>query len=48
MGSHIDFVEKCTYDNVNSYIYVRKSKGLTGSSGDQYTLTDLEDKDEVD
>ena len=49
MGSHIDFVEN-VYDNVKHPLgYIcKKIKGLTGSSSEQYTLTDLEDKDEVD
>tara|TARA_B100000073_G_scaffold317149_1_gene294300 strand:- start:26 stop:334 length:309 start_codon:yes stop_codon:yes gene_type:complete len=49
MGSHIDFVEN-VYDNVKHPLgYIcKKIKGLTGTSDDQYTLTDLEDKDEVD
>ena len=49
MGSHIDFVEN-VYDNVKHPLgYIcKKIKGLTGTSGEQYTLTDLEDKDEVD
>ena len=49
MGSHIDFVEN-VYDNVKHPLgYIcKKIKGLTGSSSEQYTLTDLENKDEVD
>ena len=49
MGSHIDCVEN-VYDNVKHPLgYIcKKIKGLTGSSSEQYTLTDLEDKDEVD
>lgn len=49
MGSHIDFVEN-VYDNVKHPLgYIcKKIKGLTGSSSEQYTLTDLEDKDEVE
>ena len=49
MGSHIDFVEN-VYDNVKHPLgYIcKKIKGLTGSTNEQYTLTDLEDKDEVD
>ena len=49
MGSHIDFVEN-VYDNVKHPLgYIcKKIKGLTGSTSEQYTLTDLEDKDEVD
>ena len=44
-----NFVEN-VYDNVKHPLgYIcKKIKGLTGTSGDQYTLTDLEDKDEVD
>jgi len=49
MGSHIDFVEN-VYDNVKHPLgYIcKKIKGLTGSDSEQYTLTDLDDNDEVD
>ena len=47
MGSHIDFVEN-VYDNVKHPLgYIcKKIQYLTGSSDEQYTLTDLVDTTE--
>ena len=49
MGSHIDFVEN-VYDNVKHPLgYIcKKIKGLTGSTNEQCTLTDLNDTEQVD
>ena len=48
MGSHIDFVEN-VYDTVKHPLgfICNKIKGITGSSSSQYTLTDLDDTENV-